>query len=78
MKKDNNPKTGCNACRQAVYSTSELGLELVAVHSDGPTFLRRCLLCQTFWDFRLRVAVPISEAEARDLYPQAFQTIEGS
>lgn len=64
---------GCDTCRAAVYRTRwEEALDQIAVEPNGPAFLHRCRSCGSYWDVDLRKAVPISEVEARRLYPHAF------
>jgi hypothetical protein len=66
------PIQPCADCQAGAYSGTWPPPERVAVHPDGPTFLHQCERCGTYWDFRLRAAVPIAEEEARQLYPALF------
>jgi hypothetical protein len=71
---ETHPALGCKVCQDAIYSFSpEEALDRVAVNEQRQSYLYRCRVCGTFWDFDIRAAVPISEEKARQLYPQAFQ-----
>jgi len=63
---------GCSECKRRVYSGTWPPPGRIAVHPDGPTFLHRCEICQTYWHFTNRLAMPISDNRARELYPSAF------
>jgi hypothetical protein len=69
---------GCDACRQSALRGGGSSLVRVAVREDGPSFLHRCELCGTFWDLTIRFANPISEDEARRIYPFAFESPTGA
>lgn len=63
---------GCEECRRGAYGASWPPPQRIAVREDGPTFLHRCEKCGTYWDFDLRFANPITEAEAKKRYPSLF------
>jgi hypothetical protein len=65
--------TGCDACRKGAYSGSWPPPQRIAVREDGPTFLHRCELCGTYWDFDLRFANPVTEEKAKTIYPDYFK-----
>ncbi|HYN85848.1 MAG TPA: hypothetical protein VER32_11370 [Pyrinomonadaceae bacterium] len=65
------PPTGCAVCSQDAYGAKK-HLKEVAVHPDGPTFLRRCDACGTYWHETLRFIVPVTGERAAELYPSAF------
>lgn len=62
---------GCAVCQQDAYGAKK-HLKEVAVFPDGPTFLRRCDVCGTYWHETLRFIVPVSPERAAELYPSAF------
>lgn len=66
------PTGGCEACRRGAYGATWPPPARIAVSKDGWAFLHKCDVCGTFWEFNAREAHPISEAEARRGYPQAF------
>ena len=45
--------------------------ERLAVRPDGPTFLMRCVFCDTLWDETVRGARKITPEDARPIYPDA-------
>jgi uncharacterized Zn finger protein len=59
---------GCDECRRGAYSGTWPPPKQIATREDGPSFLHRCEKCGTFWDFTIRFANPITEAEAKRLY----------
>lgn len=76
MSEDKNKQNeaGCDICRQGVYGFGKQPIE-IAVRPDGPTFLRRCEICGTYWNYTIHHAYPISLAEAREIYPFAFSAV---
>jgi hypothetical protein len=62
--------TGCARCMSPA-GWADGSLEQLAVHPDGPTFLRRCVHCGTLWDETLRAMTPISAEAALVHYPSA-------
>lgn len=71
MNTENCKSLGCEVCKVVAYSDVSQ-LTQIAVHPDGPTFLRRCNVCGTYWHETLRVIIPITTEQAMDLYPVAF------
>lgn len=65
-------EAGCEICRKAALSGANDDLPQVAVYPDGPTFLRRCRACGTYWHETLRYVAPITTERAVELYPSAF------
>ena len=66
---------GCSDCKKGAYSGTWPPPRRVAVYPDGPTFLHQCDLCKTYWHFTNRLAMPIDEQRARELYPSAFASV---
>jgi len=66
------PMSGCERCREGAYGGTWPPPARIAVNPEGPAFLHRCEICGTYWDFDLRFADPITEMQARNLYPAAF------
>jgi hypothetical protein len=64
----------CNVCSQGANAGTWPPPERIAVYPNGPTFLHRCHICGTYWDFDLRSAAPITAEEAESLYPDYFST----
>ena len=65
-------EAGCEVCRQGAYRGSLTEPRRIAADPDGPIFLHRCDACAAFWEYDLRSARPISDAEAAQSFPQAF------
>src|SRR5215471_11155622 len=65
---------GCEGSRRGAYSGKWPPAERIGVHPDGPTFLQRCSVCGSYWELALRTARPITEKEARELYPGEFES----
>jgi hypothetical protein len=62
----------CEACTIGANSGTWPPPRRIAVYKEGWYFLHLCDICGTYWEFRVREAHPISEAEARRRYPDAF------
>jgi uncharacterized Zn finger protein len=60
----------CDACRVGYHAPFDR-FHQVAVHEQGPTFLRRCQRCGTLWHETLHDARIVSAEEAKGLYPHA-------
>lgn len=58
----------CDACHVGFHAPFER-FRQVAVHEDGPTFLKQCERCGTLWHEILREARIVSVEEAQRLYP---------
>lgn len=65
---------GCHACQQGIYGVGQQPVK-IAVRPDGPTFLYRCEICGTYWNYTINHAYPISLTQAQETYPFAFETI---
>ena len=63
---------GCEKCRQGVLSSQWPPPTRISTHATGWAFLHRCAECDSYWEFNVREAHAISEAEARQSYPEAF------
>ncbi len=63
---------GCEECRRGVYSARWPPPARVAAHASGWSFLHRCEACGAYWEFNVREAHVISEAEARQNYPEVW------
>jgi len=63
---------GCMQCIIGANSGTWPPPARIAQSKDGWSFLHLCEICGTYWEFNLREAHPISEAEARAAYPDAF------
>ena len=63
---------GCAQCRAGAGTASWPPPQRIAVNADGPSFLHRCDVCGTFWQFDQRFVGPISEEKARRSYPAHF------
>ena len=64
---------GCEVCRMGAYRGSLTEPRRIAADPDGPIFLHRCDACAAFWEYDLRSARPISDEEAAETFPQAFE-----
>jgi len=69
---------GCEACKKGAYGASWPPPQRIAEDPDYPSFLHRCELCGTYWDFELRFANPITEDKARERFPFVFKQIKGT
>ena len=58
----------CDACRSGFHAPFDRFRQL-AVHEDGPTFLKLCGRCGTLWHETLRDAQIVTVEEAERLYP---------
>ncbi len=72
MKVNNTNSLGCDVCRQGVYGFGTQPVR-IAVYPDGPTFLHRCEVCGTYWEYTISHAYPISEEQAHSDYPLVGQ-----
>jgi hypothetical protein len=63
---------GCDLCERGAYAGTWPPPARIAVIENGPTFLHKCELCGTYWEFTISHAYPITEIEARTRYPDAF------
>jgi hypothetical protein len=61
---------GCLVCR-GLWESGRQPPEL-AVRYDLHSRLHKCSSCETLWEQHERYADTIDEAEAKQLYPQAF------
>jgi len=60
----------CAACRVGFHAPFDR-FQQVAVHEDGPTFLKQCDRCGTLWHETLHDARIVAVEEAERLYPDA-------
>jgi hypothetical protein len=72
MSRNDEHVLGCEACKMGAYGGTWPPPDRLSASAVGPTFLHRCALCGTYWEFDLRFANPISEVSARSGYPAAF------
>jgi hypothetical protein len=63
--------SGCEECRSAALRGMQTPLVKLGA-SLGPIFLYRCNVCGSYWEENLREAHVISEAEARESFPDVF------
>lgn len=63
---------GCEACRVAALRGLPDPPMKYLGSATGPVLLYRCSVCGSYWEETLREAHVISEAEARETYPDAF------
>lgn len=61
---------GCDRCTSARKWTDG-SLRTLAVHEDGPTFLKECVHCGTLWHETLHDMRVVQPDEAHKLYPDA-------
>ena len=69
---------GCEYCRRGANSATWPPPSRIATSADGWAFLHRCGECGAYWEFNVREAHVIGEAEARQHYPDTLDASGGS